>query len=217
MSILLYCVAAKSGLPQAGTGVAGLPVLCSECDNAVAFYSKGVSAEAWAGAPLRESARQFHRVLQRIFENKAIIPFRFPTLMENDEELAAHLRENLTSYSELLQRFHNSAQMEAVISYSDASRPSAAISSGTEYLRAKQERSEKLQSVVAQLQRLAGGIVGEWRDRSIQNTVRAFALLDRGSVPEFKDKLRAFAVPAGLTVRVTGPWPVTEFSNVNQG
>jgi len=216
MSILLYCVATKSGLPQPATGVAGLAVLCFEHDNVVVLFSRGASVEAWTGAPLRESARRFHQVLQRVFEAGPIIPFRLPTLMENDEELMAHLRENAISYSTLLRKFQNSAQMEAVISYSDVSQP-ATKPSGAEYLRTRQKRAEELQRAATQLQECAGSIAKQWRVRSVQNTARAFALLDRSAIDAFKEKLRGFPVPAGFTVRVNGPWPVTEFMDVNKG
>ena len=216
MSILLYCVVLKSGLRQPSSGVAGLPVSCSECNDVVALFSKGASAEAWTGAPLRESAQEFHRALQQVFTGGAIIPFRFPTLMKDEEELLAYLQENAALYSSSLQRFESSVQMEAVISYSDLTSGTAVKTSGTEYLRSRQKHSEELHVIANKLRDCAGDVARDWRERSVQNTLRLFALLDRNSVSEFKDRLRGFGVPAGLTVRVTGPWPVTEFLELNK-
>ena len=87
--------------------------------------------------------------------------------------------------------------------------------SGTEYLRARQKQSEELQGVADRLRQCAGGVAKDWRDRSVQNTLRVFTLLDRDSVSELKGRLRELSVPVGVTVRITGPWPVTEFLNLN--
>jgi hypothetical protein len=216
MSILLYCVALKFGLRPPSTGVAGLPVLCRECNGIVALFSKDASAEAWTGAPIRESAQEFHRVVQQVFAGEAIIPFRFPTLMKDEEELLEYLQENSAAHSSALQMFENSVQMEAVISYSDSLSSATVKTSGTEYLRAIQKHSEELKLVADRLRQCAGEVAKEWRNRSTQNTLRVFTLLDRDSVSELKGRLREFSVPAGLTVRITGPWPVTEFLDLSK-
>src|SRR5436305_3057315 len=168
MSILLYCVALRSGLTQPRTGVAGLAVLCSEFNDIVVLFSKGASSEAWTGAPLRESAQAFHHVLQQVFSRGAIIPFRFPTLMKDEEELTAYLLENAAYYFSSLRKFENSVQMEAVISYSDSSSAATVKTSGTDYLRARQKRSEELRAVTDRLRARAGDVAKDWRDRSLQ-------------------------------------------------
>jgi hypothetical protein len=216
MSILLYCVAEKSRAPAPSVGVACLPVSRSESNEIVALFSKGASADVLTGTPLRESAQQFHHVLQQVFSGGAIIPFRFPTLMKDEAELSARLQENSASYSSYLRKFKNSVQMEAVISYSDFSSGVTAKTSGTEYLRSRQKHLEELQGAASQLRDCAGDAAKDWRDRSIQNALRLFALVDRDRVPTFKDTLRDFKVPSRLTVRVTGPWPVTEFLDVDK-
>jgi len=136
--------------------------------------------------------------------------------MEDEEELAAHLQENSPSYASSLEKFKNSVQMEAVITYPDSSSGATTKASGTEYLRSRQKHFEELQRTAGQLRDCAGNAAKDWRDRSIQNTLRVFALVDRDSVATFKDTLRDFKVPCGVTVRVTGPWPVTEFLDVDK-
>jgi hypothetical protein len=123
----------------------------------------------------------------------------------------AHMRDNTSSYTALLKKFRTYAQMEAVIGYSDDSRTVQRDLSGAEYLRARQKHSAGLEEVAAHLQERAGALVQEWRSRPIQNRIRIFALLDRGSVTNFNQKLGEMQVPDGMAVRVTGPWPVTEF------
>jgi hypothetical protein len=147
MPLLLYCVAEKAALPELGTGVAGLSVLACEDGDIAAIFSESTGVESWTGAPLKESAHQFHHVLRAVFHSRAIIPFRFPTLMQDRQELAAHLRERAPEYSVQLKRFQNSVQMDISVSHAEARSASAPTGSGAEYLRARQRLSEELDRV----------------------------------------------------------------------
>ena len=104
--------------------------------------------------------------------------------------------------------------MEARVSYSTPS-GSAATGSGTEYLLERQRRQRALADFGAELGTAVVSVVGEWRQRSIKSGLRCFALVERNRIPEFKERMRSISVPAGLKVRVSGPWPVTEFLDLN--
>ena len=214
MSILLYCVTEKNALPNLGTGVGGLPVLCCEQDEIAALFSDGTSGVSWTGASVNESARRFHRVLHRIFESRAIIPFRFPTLMANEEELGAHLRVNVAEYSSQLKKFANSVQMD--VSIAEADSRAADQTSGAEYLRARQKRLANFQAVAKQVQELASEAAQGWCERPASNGLKLYALVDRASVAALHERLKEISVPANMSVRATGPWPVTEFLDLKQ-
>jgi hypothetical protein len=195
-----------------------MPVLRREQSGISVFFSHGGSSAPWSSASVGESARQFHQVVRRVFDGGAVIPFRFPTLMENEEELAAHLRENADDYASELRRFGNSAQMDLLIRWSQEGQPTSRRKlSGTEYLRARQQRDQEVEKIAAQLRSCVGGAVEEWRSRSLQNGTRLAALVERNTLGAFKERLRGFSVPAGFEVRVRGPWPVTEFLELNLG
>ncbi len=210
MSILLYCITETSTLPQFGSGVDGLPVLSLEYEALAGVFSQGFSAPSFTGAPIKEYARQFHQVLHRIFESRAIIPFRFPTLMRDAEELTRHMRSNAPEYLRQLQKFGNAVQMDISVTFSDSLRVTSRTS-GTEYLRGRKEESDELGKLAEVLHTKLGSTTRDWRTRPVLNGLRVFALLDRESVVVFKGSLQNFAVPPSVSVRVTGPWPVTEF------
>jgi hypothetical protein len=215
MSILLYCVTEKSELPRLGKGVAGLPVLSVEHGEIAGLFSPGTCAEDWKGSPLKESARQFHQVLHRIFESRAIIPFCFPTLMHETPELARHLETNLLEYVAQLEKFRTSVQMDITITQADSARATRQAS-GAEYLRERQKQSEELDRVASQLCTHADSPTRDWRTRPAQHGLKVFALLDRDSVEVFNSSLQQFRVPPGLGIRITGPWPVTAFLELRQ-
>jgi hypothetical protein len=216
MAILLYCVTSEAASSDVGAGVAGLPVLHCRQTGLDALFSRDTSADSWTGAALKRSAREFHNVLHRIFTSGAIVPFRFPTLMRDEDELATHLRENATEYSAHLRKFENSVQMEISISHSQPASTASAPGSGAEYLRARQQQLDELQSIEKQIQELAANTVQSWRDRQVSNALRLFALVPRNSVTAFHERLKKFSVPPKLAVRISGPWPVTEFLELKQ-
>jgi len=215
MSILLYCVTEKSELPTLGLGVAGLPVLSLEHGQLAALFSQGASGEVWTGAPLKESARQFHHVLQGVFESRAIIPFRFPTLLREAEELTVHIRANSPEYLAQLARFRTSVQMDISVARLDPAGASCQTS-GSEYLRERQKRSEEFDKIAEKLHAHVNSATKDWRIRPTPHGLKALALLDRDSVALFKTRLQRFLVPPGLGIRISGPWPVTEFLELTQ-
>lgn len=214
MSILVYCIADQAASPDVGRGVAGLPVLHCEETGLVALFSRNTSAESWTGASLKESAREFHNVLHRTFASHAIIPFRFPTLMRDEDELASHVRDNAAEYLSQLKAFENSVQMDISIALLEP-QSAAPQTSGAEYLRTRQKRSDDLLAVAKQIHELAGETAEQWRDRPASNIRKLFALVHRDSVEAFRERLKRLS-PQNLNVRVSGPWPVTEFLELKE-
>ena len=215
MPLLLYCIAKPSALQdESQLGAAGTPLSRIEGSNLAAFVSRNDHREVWLQAPLSTSALEFHRVLTELFKSAAIIPFRFPTILENDQELTELLNQRSGEYNTLLSKFENWTQMEARVSHS-TSGGSGATGSGTEYLLERQRRQRALADFGSELGAAAFSVAGEWRQRSVKSGLRCFALVERNRVVDFKEKMRSISVPAGLKVRVSGPWPVTEFLDLN--
>ena len=214
MSLLLYCVAKPSALQdESQPGVAGTPVSRIEGSNLAAFVSRNDHHEVWLRTPLSTSALEFHRVLTGLFKAAAIIPFRFPTILESDQELAELLNQRSSEYNTLLSKFENWTQMEAQVSYSNPGGP-APTESGTEYLLERQRRQRTLADFGSELGS-AISVAGEWRHRSMKSGLRCFALVERNRIAQFKERMQSISVPAGLKVRVSGPWPVSEFLDLN--
>ncbi len=209
MPLLLYCVTRSSVCPNvAPTGVAGVPVDRIDGRGLAAFVSRNADSNVWLRAPVRTSALEFHRVLMELFESATMIPFRFPTIFESDEELRVHLSDRASEYDSQFERIGDSVQMEVRVMRPDIP---AASASGADYLRERQKHLQLFKEFGAQLHSAVAGIVTDWSDRSLKDGQRYFALVERAKVAEFEQVLRGLGVPGELDVRVSGPWPVSEF------
>jgi hypothetical protein len=209
MAILLYCIA-KSDVPAPDSlaGVAGYPVLRAEIGDLAAFTSHNQDSSVWLRAPLQSSALEFHRVLTEIFKSAAIIPFRFPTIFENEEQLIERLKEQSNEYSALLEKFRDLVQMEIRLASPDLR---AAAASGTQYLKRRQAAARMIEESVNDLRAIVSPVSRDWRERPFKEGTRAFALVDRRRVPDFRSLMLETSIPRELSVRVSGPWPVSEF------
>lgn len=209
MPLLLYCISKSASAPRdLPDGVAGSPVFRVDVDSLAAFVSRESDSASWLQASLRTSALEFHQVVKEVFQSTTVVPFRFPTIFENDEQLAKHMGVRSSEYNSQLEKFANCAQMELRISYS-ADR--ASPSSGVEYLRRRQKALHEAELFESELKTALSPVSRQWRQRAGSNGVRTFALVKRERVREFEERMRGIGVRAGIDVRVTGPWPVSEF------
>jgi len=209
MAILLYCIA-KGDAPATDslTGVAGDRVVRVELGSLAAFTSSNTDKSNWLRPQLQTSALEFHRVLSEIFKSTAIVPFRFPTVFDNEGQLIERLRERASEYTALLGKFRDLVQMEIRITNPNLKGPSE---SGTQYLKQRQTATAMIDNVMAELRASLSALLQDWRQRSLKDGIRAFALINRNQVVDFRTMLRNTPIPRELSVRASGPWPVSEF------
>ena len=209
MAILLYCVA-KRDAPgtELLTGVAGDPVVRVELADLAIFTSSNPDKSNWLSPQLQASALEFHGVLSEIFESTAIIPFRFPTVFDDEKQLSERMRERAPEYAVLLDKFRELAQMEIRITNPDLTKP---IGSGAQYLKLRQISASVIDNFAAGLRATLSELSHDWRRRPSKDGTRAFVLIQRNHVADFRNILRDTRVPRELNVRVSGPWPVSEF------
>lgn len=213
MAILLYCIS-KSESPTVSSlsGVAGDPVVRVAIGNLAAFTSSNPDKSNWLRPQLQTSALEFHRVLSQLFESTVIVPFRFPTVFDNEEQLIQRLEERSRDYSALLEKFRDMVQMEIRITNPDLKKPAE---SGTQYLKLRQSATARIETFTAEVRATLSHLSHDWRQRPSKEGTRAFVLIGRKEVAEFRSKLLHTPVPRELTVRASGPWPVSEF--IEQG
>ena len=209
MAILLYCIA-KGDAPATDslTGVAGDPVLRVELGSLAAFTSINTDKSNWLRLQLQTSALEFYRVLTEVFKSTAIIPFRFPTVFDNEEQLMQRLQERAPEYTALLGKFRDLVQMEIRIT-SPGLETSA--QSGTQYLKVRKTATAMIERFAAEIRAVLSALLQDWRQRPSKDGARTFALINRSHVADFRDILRNVPVPRDLNVRASGPWPVSEF------
>ena len=211
MPLLAYCMMeAGAGVDTPLAGVGGARVEELQESGLRCFFSRFESREHLSRIPALESALAFHQVVQALFCHAGLISFRFPTLVENEEELLQYLREHASRYTSELSRLRHMVQMEVHISSPEPAkdRPSA---SGREYLQQRQARAAGLEAAAEKFRQTAGDLVVEWRERTTGEGMRCYALLHRDAVTAFRSATQELRQSLPGT-RLSGPWPPAEFS-----
>lgn len=218
MPVLPYCLSELQSVVAPDRGVSGLPVESLEAGDMRCFFSGSSNRDQILGPPARETALAFHNVIATIFRQVAVIPFRFPTILEGEKELRSYLTEQESVYREALVRLRNLVQMEvhalakrSSSSNRDKQENGSAVANGAQYLRARQAEQHKLVELSTALRRSAGSLIQEWRERPSAGGLRCFALVERRSIDDFKNLMLGTEVPSDFLARVTGPWPASEF------
>jgi len=230
MPALLYCVTQPTSPVTVQAGVGNAAVDSREALGVRVYWSNITDVEAYLGSPdaMKQSALQFHQVLREILALTTPIPFRFPTLLDSSENLEQHLAAEQELYREALSRVENAVQYEIVATWTnEAPADTAAPVSGREYLKRRQEAAGRISAVENKLKSVTGDSVREWRGRQERKTYRWFALVPRDCRERFLASLRSAGGSStppnptagfgggpgseGVRLRVSGPWPPSEF------
>jgi Gas vesicle synthesis protein GvpL/GvpF len=188
--------------------VGGAAVESVDVNGLRCFYSL-VDAVASDGESLKRGALEFHGVTQSLFEQTAIIPFRFPTVLASVAEVDAHLRERAPAYDAALKQFRDMVQMEVRFGLTEAQ--AAEAGSGTEYLKSRAQRGFQLQQAISACRVAIDEEVIDWRQRESSLGVRCFVLVKREAVQKVQKQLEQLRLERAVTAAVSGPWPPTEF------
>jgi Gas vesicle synthesis protein GvpL/GvpF len=208
--VLAYCVAEQqTQIDSLGTGVEGAPVRWIDVGGLRCFVSDFAAQMPYA--PVPEMVKAFNQVLQRIFAQAVIIPFRFPTILESEDMLRQFVESRSVEYRDALKRLRNKVQMDIRISFKVADDMKSPSQSGREYLEGRRGRYQKAQSVMDEFRRVSTSLAEGWIQRDTSSGIRGFALVDRCSLAVFLEKIGTVFTPADISARLTGPWPPSEF------
>lgn len=211
MSLLVYCILdADAQVEIPSLGVQSAPIAAYREVRLQCLASQFFAPKVGGQAHVRESALVFNRVLQALLEQAAIIPFRFPTIVAEEQEISAYLRDREGTLISDLARFRDMVQMEILIQTGSNSDVSELVS-GKDYLRAKQVQLRTVEKVLSHLKQALAPYTEEWRLRESVDRVRGYVLVKRESIRNFREAARGIVVPGPGKVRITGPWPVSEF------
>ncbi len=209
MPVLAYCIFDPSArIPEIATGVMQSPVHHLTNANLAVLYSIVESIPSDPGE-LAQAAMSFQSTVQQVFGVTMVIPFRFPTLLASQDELAAHLAAHADRYSAAVKTLAGLAQME--IRLTRLAGPIKDALTGTEYLKVRQAESQSTYAAIAALREAAGDLVREWRDREVSGAMRSYALIGHDAASEFKRRVGLVRLAAGSRAVISGPWPPSEF------
>ena len=214
MPVLLYCVTRPEQVAKVAPAVCEGVVQTREMFGLQAYWSEIANPDECLGTAesLKKAALQFHQVLREILAMTTPIPFRFPTLLESEEGLERQLAEGQEFYRAALQRIGDAVQYEVVGSWAaDEQVDTATPVSGREYLKRRSQASGRIAAVESKLKSVTVDSVREWRARQERKSHRWFALVPRENRDRFVALLRNAGPSEGVRLRLSGPWPPSEF------
>jgi hypothetical protein len=179
--------------------------------------SQHASDNLTGSQPVREMALTFGRVVQSIFRQITIVPFRFPTLLNKVDELRHLLRDGEGKYRDELSKFEDMVQMEVVLKLETVRSLDLAAGSdnpekrGADFLRRRQAQHKLLEDHAGRIREMASSHVRGWRQTDIPSGLRLYALLSRAALENFVKLVSGIQLASSLQGRLTGPWPPTAF------
>jgi hypothetical protein len=214
MPCLLYCVTNPGQIVKVAAAVCEGAVEAREMFGVQVYWSEIANPEACLGSAesLKKAALQFHQVLRDILAAATPIPFRFPTLLESEDAIEKQLAEGQELYRAALERIGNAVQYEVVGSWAaDEQADLATPVSGREYLKRRSQAAGRIAAIDSKLKSVTAGSVREWRARQERKSHRWFALVPRENRDRFIAALRSAGASEGVRLRLSGPWPPSEF------
>jgi gas vesicle protein GvpL/GvpF len=207
--ILVYCGfrhAPELALPAMGVNAA--PVQLTSLDDLCLLWSE----VEWPFDPQRmqKSAVEFHQVVQQVFKQTAIIPFRLLSVFNDLPAFTAFAAANRERFLQDLNRLSDVVQMECVI-YPAPSQAPIDRSSGKAYLEQKAVALRSSEGLAQAVQDSVAHLSREVRVREGKNGTRIFVLVERGRENDFRQAVTAVPMPTHLSRRMSGPWPAAEF------
>ena len=214
MPCLLYCVTRPNQAVKVAAAVCDGAVQSRAILGVQVYWSEIADSEECLGTAesLKKAALQFHQVLREILAVATPIPFRFPTLLENEEGMEQHLAAEQELYRAALERIGDAVQYEVVGSWAaDEQTDWATPVSGREYLKRRSQAEGRISAIDSKLKSVTAESVREWRARQERKSHRWFALVPRESRDRFVASLRSAGQSEGVRLRLSGPWPPAEF------
>jgi hypothetical protein len=207
--ILGYCGfrhAPQLALPALGVNAA--PVQLRSLDDLSLLWSE----VDWPFDPQRmqRSAVEFHEVVQQVFKQTAVIPFRLLSVLDDLPAFTAFATANRERFLQDLNRLKDFVQMECVI-YPAPSQTPIDRSSGKAYLEQKAVALRSSEGLAQAVQDSVAHLSREVRVREGKNGTRIFVLVERGRENDFRQAVTTIPIPTHLSRRVSGPWPAAEF------
>jgi Gas vesicle synthesis protein GvpL/GvpF len=204
--ILPYCIVADSEVSAPTSGVQRMAVEELTRNGLRCFYSTlAQRPESFT----QDDALLFYATVQAVFEQVAVIPFRFPTLLEAKPQLEEFLVGKAQDYTAALAELRDFVQMELRILPQSGEPVSS--TSGKDYMTQRLKSKQALESAAGAARSAVADLCANWRQQETREALRCYALVARKNTAPFQEKMKAFATVEDVRVLVSGPWPATEF------
>ncbi len=168
------------------------------------------------------AAQQVHAVVNDIFSRSAVLPFRYPTIVADEEELARLALERGASFLDFLKRVSDKVQMDVRLAIASgtsnenphpAPTPGARVGqpavTGRAYLEGRARCQALLSEAAERCRQTARS--ADWRIQQRAENIRCQALISRVEVISFLERMRTLELPDGVKAAISGPWPPAGF------
>ena len=175
------------------------------------------------GDPALDALWEHERVVERIMTDRAVLPMRFGSRLQDDAALRDLLAARRQEFLATLQRVRGRVEVSVRAMQQGGERPPAAepvaprpvAASGREYLEAKLRDGRRAESEASVLHDpLASLAVDSVRQpaRGPDELLRASYLIDRATLAHFRGAVeRLQSAHPGIAILCTGPWPPYSF------
>jgi hypothetical protein len=161
-------------------------------------------------ASMQRNAVEFHGVVNHVFDQTAVAPFRLLTVFEDEWSLTAFAAQHHEGFVADLERLKSFVQMECVVYFVrpqrkvDASPGKVSAQQNAELWHMVKEHVQKTNDALSDISR-------DVRVREIKSGNRIFVLVKRGKADAFRAAVQNVAVPQAIARRISGPRPASEF------
>lgn len=213
MALLVYCLSLDTELANVAAGVCDAPVRIVPLGSLRVYVSDIADPDAFMGnaEAQKKAATQFKQVLRDVLSVATPLPFEFTTMFESEDALAHFVSERAPEYEAALRRLAGMVQYEIQATWDEQQTDTSIPVSGAEYRKRREQEMARVAAVDEKLRRVTGDIVREWRQRRDRKAYRWFALIHRDRREDFLNALRSAGPSQGARVRLSGPWPPSEF------
>ena len=216
MPCLLYCVArADSEVVGSLAGVCDAPVESSKSGSLRIYWNEIADPETVLaeGTAKKTAELKFRQVLRELVTHFTPIALPFPVVLADLEAVEKYVEELRAHYDDALTRLADTVQYELIASWAAAEQADLATPvSGRQYLKRLQEAEGRIAAIDTKLKTVTAGVVREWRARQDRRKRHWFALVARQDRERFVAALRSAGPSEGVRLRLSGPWPPSEFA-----
>ena len=175
--------------------------------NGLRFFYSEIADDMPTSLDIATAAKQVHAVVSDVFSRSAVLPFRYPTVVNNSEELEQLSRTKGEAFRAFLERVGMKVEMDIRLAIDSEAVEQPA--SGRAYLDGRAQRQALISAAAEKCRQTANP--ADWRIQQRGENLRCQALMERVEVVSFLERMRTLELPGGVKAAISGPWPPAGF------
>jgi len=219
LACLLYCVTLTSAEFISNLiGVTEQPITAHEVGGLRVYWSAVANPETLVEGSSRKPAElKYQQALREMAMRATAIALAFPTIIPDPESIDTAVAGQTEHLAEVLNRLAGTIQYQLTATWAEDELADLATPiSGKEFQKRRAGSEARVAAIDTKLKTVTRGIVREWRPRQDRRKHLWFALMACEDRERFISALRSAGPSEGVRLRLSGPWPPTEFANIRE-